>query len=41
MKIQDRMLILETEFRNLKKVVWIMVYVILAKIGVDISGVSL
>ncbi len=41
MKLPDRMLILETEFRNLKKVVWIMVYVILAKIGVDISGVSL
>lgn len=33
MKLPDRMLIMETEFRNLKKVVWFLVVVVLANMG--------
>ena len=35
MKLPDRMLVLETEFKNLKRVVWLMVGVVLANMGVQ------
>ena len=35
MKLPDRMLILETEFKGLKKLIWIMIVIMLANMGVQ------
>ena len=35
MKLPERMAVLETEFKNLKKVVWFLVIVVLEQMGVQ------
>ena len=36
MKLEDRMSILETEFKNLKRVIWTFITAVIASMGVQI-----
>ena len=36
MKLPDRMLVLETEFKGLKKLIWALIVIVLANMGVQV-----